>query len=166
MISKIQPNVNYKLIKDYAYITVNLLKKNPNSTIAAVAYRDYLAEGKKAPGYARTIMKLTKNDSVLKDIRQMLDNKISPDEFTRRSDNLRGGFQNLAVNNIGAEYEFNQAGGKMYPQTWNIRNNILNWWQDTNENRYLTSHLKELKRDFWGTMERINPKIKEYRAKK
>lgn len=164
MIGKILPNVDYKLIKDNSYIAVNLLKKNPNSTIAAVAYRHYLSEGKKAPGYAQTIMKLMKNDSSLNDIRQMLDDKMPIDEFEKRSINLINGFVNISNKNIKEKLEFDKAGKKMYPKTWEIRKNILNWWRDTSEYKYKTSQFKDLKRDFWGTIERYNPKIKELRS--
>lgn len=165
MIGKILPNVDYKLIKDNSYIAVNLLKKNPNSTIAAVAYRYYLSEGKKAPGYAQTIMKLMKNDSSLNDIRQMLDDKMPIDEFEKRSINLINGFVNISNKNIKEKLEFDKAGKKMYPKTWEIRKNILNWWRDTSEHKYKTSQFKDLKRDFWGTMEKVNPKIAEFRSK-
>ena len=165
MIRKIQPDVDYKLIKDSAYMTVNLLKNNSKSIGANVVYKQFLSEGKKAPGYAKTIMKLAENDASLKDIREMLDYKVSTTEFEKRSNNLRDGFLNLFENNTEAKFEFDKAGRKMYPRTWDLRCKILNWWKDTSEHKYKTSQFKDLKRDFWGTMEKVNPKIKELRAK-
>ena len=165
MIKRVGQDVNFKLIKDSAYKTVAILRENAKSPEADKAYKQYLSEGAKAPGYAETIMKLAKNDASLSDMREMLDYKISPEEFKRHSEQLVNGFLNLFVKNSEAKFKFDKAGKEMYPRTWDLRGNILNWWRDTSENKYKTSQFKELKRDFWGTVEKVNPKIKELKAK-
>ena len=165
MIKRIGQDVNFKLIKDSAYKTVAILRKNAKCAEADMAYKQFLSEGIKAPGYAETIMKLAKNDASLCDIKEMHDYKISPEEFEKRSEKLVNGFLNLFAKNSEMKFKFDKAGKEMYPRTWNFRCNILNWWRDTSENRYKTSQFKELKRDFWGTVEKVNPKIKELKAK-
>ncbi len=165
MIKRVGQDVNFKLIKDSAYKTVAILRKNAKSAEADRAYKQFLSEGIKAPGYAETIMKLAKNDASLNDMREMLDYKISPEEFEKRSEKLVNGFLNLFAKNSEMKFKFDKAGKEMYPRTWYLRGNILNWWRDTSEHKYKTSQFKELKRDFWGTMEKVNPKIAEIRSK-
>lgn len=148
MIERIQPIANYKLIKDSAYMTVNFLKKNPKSADAAAAYKQYLSEGKKAPGYASTIMKLAKNDSFINDIKEMGALKISGSELKTHSKNLAVGFLDLLDKNESARLEFDKAGEKMYPRSWNIRKNILKCWRDNSSRSYQTKCLKDLKRNF------------------
>lgn len=165
MIKRVGESVNFKLIKDSAYKTVALLRENKKGAEADKSYKQYLSEGKKAPGYAKTIMKLAENDANLKDIRKMMDYKISPEVFEKHSNNLRDGFLNLFARNSEAKFKFDKEGKEMYPRTWNLRCKILNWWKDTSEHKYKTSQFKDLKRDFWGTMEKVNPKIAEFRSK-
>lgn len=164
MIRKIQPTANYDLIKKSTYQTIDLLKANPNSKKASKVYSTYLTEGKKAPGYASTIMKIARNDASLNDVKEMLDGNISSDTFRNLGDNVRTGFRNLSLSKTKEMSEFNNAGKEMYPKTWDIREKILPWYRDTSEHRYPSSELKDLKKDFWATMER-NAKIKAFRDK-
>lgn len=147
MIGKVQPKVDYNEIRKSAYLTVTLLRDYcTDCKLADIAYKRFIAEGKKAPGYAATIMQTTKNNAFLSDTKNLLDNKIKSDAFERRSNNLKDGMLKLNSKNSSEYSEFEQAGKEMYPKTWNIRKSILNFYHDNYDKRYPTSHCKDEKR--------------------
>lgn len=143
----IQQKADYKTIKESAYTAVNLLRGNKDSELANAAYGRFLAEGKKAPGYASTILRTARNDAHAKDTTRYVRYKLSDSEYSRRGEQMRVGLSLVSKRNAKAQAEFDEAGKKMYPHTWDARNRILSWYQDTTGHRQPTSYFKDYKRD-------------------
>lgn len=147
---KVQPQqvqkADYKAIRENAYTAVNLLRGNKDSEMANAAYGRFLAEGKKAPGYASTILQTAKNEAFEKDTGRLVRYQLSDSEYSRRGQQMRIGLEIVSKRNAKAQAEFEQAGEKMYPFTWNARKRILPWYRDTKGHRHRTSDFKEFKR--------------------
>ena len=110
MIEKVQPVVNYKLIRENAYVVTNLLKRDPKNIGVSAIYQEYLFEGAKAPGYASTIMKTAENDEFLAESNFMLKHGINVHRFEQYIRNLTDGFFELYKNNKEMIDKFNEAG--------------------------------------------------------
>ena len=150
---------DYNAIRENAYTAVNLLCGDKDSELANEAYGRFLAEGKKAPGYASTVLKTAKNDAYENNTARYIEHELSDSEYSSRGERMRVGLALVSRRNAKAQAEFEQAGKKMYPQTWDARKKILPWYQDIEGHRYRTSDFKDFKRGVLQAIEeyRKNP---------
>lgn len=135
---------NFKLIKQHAYDTVRYVRNNDYRK--NLSFKDYLATGISAPGYARTMLNMAQNDNTRIMVNLMKKKNPFIEEKVKTLANIRIDIKDLwKKNKIEAE-TFNEAFKQMYPNSWKKRLAIEPFMLEKTGVFLPTSNLKSLKK--------------------